>query len=118
MSIARNICLAVFMVAASVLEVSATLAQPVPIDFSSAGYAANEKPIPTVPVRVVIAPTKGDETARLQQAIDNVSALVPDANGLRGAVLLLRGRHEILGGLLITNSGVVLRGQGVSTVAP
>ena len=32
---------------------------------------------------------------------------------MRGAVLLLKGRHEVFGGLQITNSGVVLRGQGM-----
>jgi len=95
------------------LAVSAC-AQTVPIDFSAAGYAGNNRPIPAVPVRVTVAPVKGDETALIQRAIDHVSMLPPDANGLRGAVLLLAGRHEILGGLQLTQSGVVLRGQGVS----
>jgi hypothetical protein len=98
----------------SVLLVRCAFGQSVPLDFSTAGYAANEKPIPAAPVRIVVAPVKGDETARLQQAIDYVASLPLDTNGLRGAVLLLKGRHEILGGLTITNSGVVLRGQGVS----
>jgi hypothetical protein len=89
-------------------------AQPGPVDFSTAGYAANEKPIPTAPIRVVVAPSKGDETGRVQQALDYVASQPLDANGFRGTVLLLKGRHEILGGLIITNSGVVLRGQGVN----
>ena len=97
---------------ASVLFVSSAFAQ-VPMDFSTAGYAANERPIPNAPIRVTVSPRPGDNTARIQSAIDYVSALTPDTNGLRGAVLLLAGRHEILGGLRITNSGVVLRGQGV-----
>jgi hypothetical protein len=83
-------------------------------DFSTCGYAGADKEIPAAPVRVVVAPVAGDETARIQQAIDFVAAMSPDTNGLRGAVLLLKGRHEISGGLLITNSGVVLRGQGAS----
>jgi hypothetical protein len=82
-------------------------------DFSTCGYAAGEKEIPVAPVRVVVAPTVGDETALIQRGIDFVSGLAPDTSGLRGAVLLLKGRHQILGGLQITNSGVVLRGQGV-----
>jgi hypothetical protein len=82
-------------------------------DFSTCGYAASEKAIPQAPVRVVVAPTAGDETELIQRAIDRVAGLAPDTHGLRGAVLLLKGRHEILGGLQITNSGVVLRGQGV-----
>lgn len=98
---------------ASVLSVASTPAQPVPIDFSTAGYAANEKPIPAAPVRVVVKPIPGDATARIQSAIDYVGRLTPNTNGLRGAVLLLAGRHEVLGGLIITNSGVVLRGQGI-----
>jgi hypothetical protein len=82
-------------------------------DFSHCGYAGGDQPIPNVPVRVVVAPAKGDETARIQKAIEQVAGLKPDADGLRGAVLLLQGRHEVLGGLQITNSGVVLRGQGM-----
>ena len=82
-------------------------------DFSTCGYAGGEKQIPNAPVRVVVAPIAGDETARIQRAIDYVAALPTDTNGLRGTVLLLKGRHEVLGGLLITNSGVVLRGQGM-----
>ena len=89
-------------------------AQSVPLDFSTAGYAANERPIPNAPVRVVVAPQHGDNTARIQRALDYVGSLPPDTNGLRGAVLLLAGRHEVFDGLLITNSGVVLRGHGVS----
>ena len=80
-------------------------------DFSSCGFAGGDKPIPDVPVRVVVSPIAGDETARIQEAIDYVASLPADSNGGRGAVLLLTGRHEILGGLQITNSGVVLRGQ-------
>src|SRR5262245_41644003 len=56
-------------------------------DFSSCGYAEGNRPIPDAPVRVVVAPLKGDSTARIQQAIDYVSALPLDTNGLRGAVL-------------------------------
>jgi hypothetical protein len=82
-------------------------------DFSTCGYAGGERQIPAAPIRVVVAPIAGDETARIQHAIDYVSSLPMDTNGLRGAVLLSKGRHEVQGGLLITNSGVVLRGQGV-----
>jgi hypothetical protein len=81
-------------------------------DFSTCGYAGGDRPIPDAPVRVVVAPVPGDETARIQLAIDYVSTLPPDTNGVGGAVLLLKGRHEISGGLQITHSGVVLRGQG------
>ena len=84
-------------------------------DFSNCGYAGGDQPVPDAPVRVVVAPSDGDETARIQKAIDYVAGLTPEAGGLRGAVLLLRGRHEVLGSLRITTSGVVLRGQGMGT---
>jgi hypothetical protein len=81
-------------------------------DYSHSGYMGGGVPIPDVPVRVVVAPAKGDAGARIQAAIDYVSRLPADDNGTRGAVLLLAGRHEIAGGVLITTGGVVLRGQG------
>ncbi len=82
-------------------------------DFSTCGYAGGEKQIPDAPVRVVVAPIAGDETARIQRALDYVAGLPAGTNGLRGTVLLLKGRHEVFGGLIITNSGIVLRGQGM-----
>ena len=82
-------------------------------DFSTCGYAGGDRDIPNAPVKVVASSTKGDETADIQKAIDYVASLPADANGLRGAVLLLKGRHEVSGALYITNSGVVLRGQGM-----
>src|ERR1035438_1055067 len=75
-------------------------------DFSTCGYFGGDKQIPDAPVCVVVSPIQGDETARIQKAIDYVAALPPDANGIRGEVLLLKGRHEIFGGLQITNAGV------------
>ncbi len=82
-------------------------------DFSTCGYAGGDRQIPDAPVRVVVSPISADETARIQKAIDYVATLPADANGMRGAVLLLKGRHEVSSGLQITNSGVVLRGQGM-----
>jgi hypothetical protein len=66
--------------------------------------------IPDVPVRVVVPPSKGDSTARIQAALDYVAGRKPDADGFRGAVLLLAGRHEVATRLRISASGVVLRG--------
>jgi hypothetical protein len=82
-------------------------------DFSTCGYAGQDRPVPDAPVRIVVSPVAGDETARIQKALDYVGSLPMDANALRGAVLLLKGRHEVMGELRITNSGVILRGQGV-----
>ncbi|MBA4065621.1 MAG: pectate lyase [Isosphaera sp.] len=84
-------------------------------DFSHAGYGGGAA-IPDVPVRAVVAPGKGDAGPRIQAAIDHVAGLAPGADGFRGAVLLLTGRHEVAGHLRIGTSGVVLRGQGKETV--
>ena len=84
-------------------------------DFSNCGYFGADQQIPDVPVRVFVSPIQGDETARIQKAIDHVASLPLDSNGIRGAVLLLKGRHEVFGGLQITNAGVVLRGEGAET---
>ncbi|MCS7033100.1 MAG: DUF6298 domain-containing protein [Phycisphaerae bacterium] len=85
-------------------------------DFSYCGYAMQERPIPDVPVRIVVPVRAGDNTRRIQAAIDYVSQLPPDDRGIRGAVLLQRGKHEIAGGLHIRASGVVLRGCGSETL--
>jgi len=84
-------------------------------DFSYCGYKASEQPIPMVDVKITVPAKQGDATARIQAAIDYVSKLPLDANGFRGAVLLLPGRHEVLGQLRITASGVVLRGSGINS---
>jgi hypothetical protein len=81
-------------------------------DFSHSGYQGGGVPIPDAPVRVVVAPGKGDSGPRIQAAIDYVARLPADKHGIRGAVLLLAGRHEVAGSLRITTGGVVLRGQG------
>ncbi|NLB03232.1 MAG: hypothetical protein GX841_07595 [Bacteroidales bacterium] len=81
-------------------------------DYSYCGYMASEQPIPELPVRAVVSWMSGDNTERIQQAIDYVSSLEPDAQGFRGAVLLEKGCFEITWGLTISASGVVLRGSG------
>lgn len=80
-------------------------------DFSAVGYRGGIDP-PRVSVREVVDPSPGDATERIQAAIDRVSSLEPDTAGLRGAVLLRRGIHEIAGTLEIRASGVVLAGEG------
>ncbi|WP_442888040.1 DUF6298 domain-containing protein [Congregicoccus parvus] len=82
------------------------------VEFSHAGYRGGGVPLPHVPARIRVAPAEGDDGERIQAAIDHVSALPADADGIRGAVLLDRGRFEIAGRLRIDASGVVLRGSG------
>jgi hypothetical protein len=82
------------------------------MDFSFAGYSGGGVRLPKVPVRRRVRPSGGDDTAAIQAAIDAVSALPPDVEGFRGAVLLTRGRFNCSGPLSITTNGVVLRGRG------
>jgi hypothetical protein len=81
-------------------------------DFSNAGYMGGGVALPEAPVRRVVEAAGGDSTERIQQAIDEVSQMELDDAGLRGAVLLSRGRHDVGGTLRIAASGVVLRGEG------
>jgi hypothetical protein len=85
------------------------------VDFSYCGYAGGDRDIPDAPVRVVVPPAKGDAGPRIQAALDYVASLPMDENGLRGAVLLAKGRYEVSGQLILRASGVVLRGSGMGT---
>ena len=81
-------------------------------DFSFCGYKGGGVPIPAVPTAVTVSPGAGDDTQAIQNAINAVSALAPDANGIRGAVLLKAGRYQVSSSLRIQAGGVVLRGEG------
>lgn len=81
-------------------------------DFSTSGYRDGLDRIPTATVQVTVDPAAGDDSARIQAAIDQVSALPVGTDGLRGAVLLTRGDYEVAATLRIQTGGVVLRGEG------
>ena len=81
-------------------------------DFSTCGYRGGVVRIPMATVQVTVDPGPGDDGARIQAAIDQVSALPIGADGLRGAVLLTRGQYEVAQTLRIQADGVVLRGEG------
>ena len=83
------------------------------VDFSHAGYRGGNRPIPTVPARVVVRPVVGDAAATIQAAIEQVGAMPADANGFRGAVLLAPGKYHVHGQIRLDRSGVVLRGSGI-----
>lgn len=86
-------------------------------DFSNAGYREGLGEIPEVAVRERLSPEReGDDTARIQAAIDRVAGSLADSDGRRGAVLLAEGEYRIGGSLRISASGVVLRGSGEKTV--
>jgi hypothetical protein len=80
------------------------------IDFSYCGYMSSETTIPNLPVRIYVSQADGDQSARIQKAIDYVSSLPADKNGYRGAVLLGEGTFRLSASLRISKSGVVLRG--------
>lgn len=84
-------------------------------DFSHAGYLSSNTPVPTHGIeydtKSTLTNPSGDETARVQKAIDTVSALPVNAHGYRGAVTLGPGTWTV-DTLCIKTDGVVLRGAG------
>lgn len=81
-------------------------------DFSGVGYRNSESPIPTVTVVKTVNAVLGDNLANIQNAINEVSAYTPDANGFRGTILFKAGTYNISNSITISASGIVLRGEG------
>ncbi len=81
-------------------------------DFSHVGYKYGDEEIPDIAVVVEVSPVEGDDGDHIQAAIESLYDLEPDANGFRGAVLLKAGEYQIAGQLSITQSGIVLKGEG------
>ncbi|KAJ7515671.1 hypothetical protein O6H91_22G022500 [Diphasiastrum complanatum] len=85
------------------------------MDFSSVGYKGSDAPFPCAPVIKTLCPSGGDDTDQIQEAIDEVSAMPLDENGLRGTVKLTPGTFNVGSrSIVIEASGVVLQGSGVS----
>ena len=103
-------------------------------DFSMCGYGGGGVALPVgiVPVKETLtAPASGTSRAMIQDAIDRVSVLPLDSNGFRGAILLKAGTYYLnddkyetytdingnvfTNALVISASGVVLRGEGQGT---
>ncbi|MFE5317940.1 Ig-like domain-containing protein [Paenibacillus sp. NPDC056579] len=83
------------------------------IDYSNAGYMGGGVKLPDVPVKMTLYPNpEGDDTARIQAAIDELSAMPLSQDGFRGALLLSKGTYRLGGKLAIRASGIVLRGEG------
>jgi hypothetical protein len=77
-------------------------------DFSYAGYRAGESSIPSAAPTILVTPGDGDDTARIQAALDTSKE-----REVRGVIVLLApGRYEISGSLKLGN-GTVLRGSGM-----
>jgi hypothetical protein len=77
-------------------------------DFSFAGFDGE---IPN-PAATVIVPLG----ASIDQAIAHVEKMPLDAGGIRGVILLQKGRHVTEKPIRIRRSGVILRGEGPDTV--
>ena len=85
------------------------------LDFSHCGYRNSDVAIPDVPVAIRVPLAEGDNSDRIQRAVDYVSSLPQSADGRRGAVLLEEGVYTIDKPIRITASGVVLRGSGTES---
>lgn len=85
-------------------------------DYSSAGYGGGGVVIPNPPVTTTLnANASGDDTARIQAALDNLAALSVGANGFRGVLKLNAGVYRITNALSISTNGIVIRGDGSGT---
>jgi len=84
------------------------------IDFSRAGYRGGGVAIPWVPVEITLdpGPGTGDDHARIQAAINELSARPLSLAGFRGTLLLRAGTYHVSRSLLISADGIVIRGQG------
>ncbi len=65
------------------------------LDFSYVGYHSGERAIPHVTVKITLEPSQGDDTKRIQDALDKLGTLPLDKSGLRGALLLKCGVIEL-----------------------
>ena len=81
-------------------------------DFSGVGYMNSESVIPAVSVVKTVSAIVGDNLANIQNAINEVSAYIPDSNGFRGTILFKAGTYNISNSITISASGIVLRGEG------
>ena len=89
-------------------------------DFSTVGYNYGNSPLPNepngyqVPVLVTLEPKTGDQTDRIQSAIDYISSKPLNGNGFRGCLLLKAGQWDIhsVNKIAVKASGVVIRGEG------
>lgn len=81
------------------------------MDFSYAGYMGGGVSIPKIETKIRLKPVNGDNTTRIQDAIDKVSKM-PLKDGFRGAIELSAGTFSCAGNLKIDENGVVLRGSG------
>ncbi len=105
-------CLVLPIQAAETAQAAAADEDRIP-DFSYCGYQGGGVSIPDIGQAVTLAPRDdGDDTERIQDAINRVADMERNRDGFRGAVLLEAGTYRVAGSLQIQTSGVVLRGMG------
>ncbi|MCI6504342.1 MAG: DUF6298 domain-containing protein [Prevotella sp.] len=91
----------------------AAMSHTFPLDYSTVGYRQSSVTLPDADVVVFVKWQSGDQSARIQKAIDYVSSRkMNKKSGLRGAVLLDKGEFSLSEPLRIHTAGVVLRGTG------
>jgi len=82
-------------------------------DFSYAGYKNSEEPIPVLPATDTInGPSGGDDQPMIQATLDAIGVRTPNAEGIRGVLLLRAGNYQLNSSLIVEHSGVILRGEG------
>jgi hypothetical protein len=82
-------------------------------DFSRVGYHQGDNEIPDIAVvKTISASADGESQTIIQKAIDEVSAMPANSQGVRGAILLTKGTYKVPGVLNINKGGIVLRGEG------
>lgn len=98
------------------LNYKATNGNVIP-DFSNVGYHQGQTlpTISSIPVKATVTAPSGDASAAIQAAVNNVGKL-PLVSGYRGAVLLKAGTYKCSKTIIIKDEGVVLRGEGTSTL--
>ncbi|MNK41374.1 hypothetical protein D3C87_600370 [compost metagenome] len=84
-------------------------------DFSRVGYHQGDKVIPQVKVVKELSPNGINDQQQIQGAINELAKMPLNKDGIRGAILLKKGTYEIPGTININASGIVLRGEGLST---
>jgi hypothetical protein len=83
------------------------------VDFSNAGYAGGNRPIPNV-TRVVGSVTPSMTVAQINAAISQAGNLTSATNP--GVVTFAAGTYNVGSTIIVDKPGIVLRGAGASTI--
>lgn len=81
-------------------------------DFSAVGFRNGDIPIFSIGIVLTINPVAGDNLANVQNAINQVAAMPVDSSGFRGTILFTAGTYNLSDTVIISASGIVLRGEG------